>query len=143
MNLSLKELSRNFDTAPAASEQEIAAAESHFGFVFPTDYKDFLRVTNGLEGMVDNKYLVLWTAAELIELNVAYKVRDYIQDIIIFVSDGAEDAYAFDISGPNPLVVTLPFIGMGHIDNKKLADTFEAFLLPRIRAKGVIKRLFG
>ena len=77
------------------------------------------------------------------KLNLAYKVQAFIQNIIIFGSNGAEDAFAFDTSSAPPFIVKLPFIGMGYIPNEKLADTFQEFLVPRVGHKGFIKRLFG
>jgi hypothetical protein len=143
MNLSVTDLRKNFEISNPATNQEIAKVEKHFGYQFPTDYKEFLLLANGLEGGIDHEYLVLWGTSELIELNLAYQVQDFIQHIIIFGSDGAEEAFAFDTSGPSPFVVKLPFIGMGHIANEKLADSFEEFLVPRVQHKGFIKRLFG
>lgn len=143
MNLSIKELSKGFDIAGPATSLEITRIETHFGYLFPNDYKEFLQITNGLEGIANDEYLVLWGTSELIELNNAYKVQDYLQNIIIIGSDGAEDAFAFDISSVQPYVVKLPFIGMGHIPNEKLADTFEHFLIPRLQRKGIIGRSFG
>ncbi len=42
-------------------------------------------------------------------------------------------------------IVKLPFIGMGHIANEKLSDTFGDFLAFQIKDenKGLFKRLFG
>jgi len=41
-------------------------------------------------------------------------------------------------------IVKLPFIGMGHIANEKLSDTFSEFLSSQIKEnKGFLKRFFG
>jgi hypothetical protein len=139
----LTKLPEIFDISIPATHSEIAAAENHFNFSFPTDYKEFLLITNGLEGEVNNEYLVLWSIKELIELNTAYHVKEFIENIIIFGSDGAEEAFAFDISDTNPSIVKLPFIGMGYIPNEKLTDTFEGFLSSKVETKNFIKRFFG
>lgn len=70
MNLSLKDLRKNFDVANPATSQEIAQMEEHFGYRFPTDYRDFLLLANGLEGGIDHEYLVLWGTSELISFLV-------------------------------------------------------------------------
>jgi hypothetical protein len=142
MNLSLKDLEKDFIIARPASSEELAKIDRHFGYPFPADYKDFLMLTNGLEGGKDN-YLVLWRTSDLIELNVAYQVKDFVQNTILFGSDGAEDAFAFDISNPKPIIVRLPFIGMGHTPAEKLADTFGEFLASGIQQRSLLKRLFG
>ena len=135
MKLSLNELRKNFDTESPATHSEIARMEKYFGYLFPADYKEFLSLTNGLEGCINDEYLVLWGTHELIELNIAYQVKDFVKDVIIFGSDGAEDAFAFDVANPSPFIIKLPFIGMGHIANERLAGTFEEFLLPRVQLR--------
>ena len=137
-------LSSNFEILTPATINAIEKAELHFAFKFPTDYKDFLFFSNGLEGNTGDSYIVIWSIEELIELNEAYKVKDFISNLIIFGSDGAEDAYGFDISGVNCKIVRLPFIGMGHIPNELIGDTFYDFLSTIIKEnKSIFKRLFG
>jgi hypothetical protein len=143
MKPSLADLQKNFDTTSPATASEIARVEHHFGYLFPDDYKAFLSLTNGLEGSMNGDYLVLWSTNELIELNQAYQVANFVKHIIIFGSDGAEDAFAFDTAGPDPSIIKLPFIGMGHIPNERQAGSFEAFLLPRVQTKGFFQRLFS
>ena len=69
--------------------------------------------------------------------------KEFLSNIILIGSDGAEDAFGFDTT--NMTVVKLPFIGMGHIANQKLSDTFGDFLSSQIKEenKGFFKRLFG
>ncbi len=139
----LEKLANNFDTVSPATPSAIEAAEKFFNFKLPTDYKEFLQFTNGLEGETTDSYLVLWSAEELVELNQAYNVKEFLSNIILIGSDGAEDAFGFDTT--NMTVVKLPYIGMGHIANQKLSDTFGDFLSSQIKEenKGFFKRLFG
>ena len=138
-----EKLTNGFDTVSPARSSAIETAEKFFNLKLPTDYIEFLQFTNGLEGETTNSYLVLWGAEELVELNQAYNVKEFISNIILIGSDGAEDAFAFDIT--NMTIVKLPFIGMGHIANEKLSDTFGDFLAFQIKDenKGLFKRLFG
>ena len=128
MKLALTELVDRFATAAPAAPSEIAAIEKFFNYAFPADYKALLQTTNGLEGRTDRQYLVLWSTQELMDLNTAYQVKEFVADVIIFGSDGAEDAFGFDTSVPTVSIVKLPFIGMGYLPNEKLAGSFEAFL---------------
>lgn len=139
----LKKLANNFDTVSPATPSAIEAAEKFFNLKFPTDYKEFLQFSNGVEGETADSYLVLWSAEELVELNQAYNVKEFISNIILIGSDGAEDAFGFDTT--NMTIVKLPFIGMGHIANEKLSDTFCDFLSSQIKEenKSFFKRLFG
>jgi hypothetical protein len=138
----LKKLPDSFDMVSPATLSSIETAEEFFNFKFPTDYKEFLQFTNGLEGETSDNYLVLWSTEELIELNQAYNVKEFVSDIIIVGSNGAEEAFAYDTA--NMTIVNLPFIGMGHIANKKISDTFYGFLSSQIKDnKNFFKRLFG
>ena len=138
----LEKLANSFDTVSPAPLPAIETAEMFFDVKFPTDYKDFLQFTNGLEGETADNYLVLWSAEELVQLNQAYNVNEFVSNVIVIGSDGAEDAFAFDTT--NMTIVKLPFIGMGHIANEKLSDTFSEFLSSQIKEnKGFLKRFFG
>jgi hypothetical protein len=139
----LEKLTNTFDTFSPATLSAIETAEKNFNIKLPTDYKEFLQFTNGLEGETADSYFVLWSAEELVELNQAYNVKEFVSNIIIFGSDGAEEAFGFDTT--NMSIVKLPFIGMGHIPNEKLSDTFSDFLSSQIKveSKSFFKRLFG
>jgi len=139
----LEKLTNSFDTITPATTSAIETAEKFFNLQLPTDYKEFLQFTNGLEGETIDSYLVLWSVEEVVELNQAYNVKEFVSDIILIGSDGAEDAFAFDTT--NMTIVKLPFIGMGHIANEKLSDTFGDFLSSQMKEenKSFFKRLFG
>jgi len=129
---------RGFSVYAPATPAEIAEAEKSFNFSFPADYKEFVSLTNGLEGQTDQAYLVLWSVKELAELNSAYQVREFVRNIILFGSDGAEEAFGFDTSGmpTSPAsIVKLPFVGMGYITQERLAGSFEEFLSIKMPAK--------
>src|ERR1700743_1841159 len=134
MKLLLDSLARDFSISAPATLAEIAEAERWFNYSFPPDYKDFLSAANGLEGQANREYLVLWSTKELIDLNTAYKVKEFVTDVIIFGSDGAEEAFGFDISGSPAPIVQLPFIGMGYIPTRRLCGSFEEFLSLKIPA---------
>ena len=127
----LERLADSFDTVPPATVSAIERAEKFFNVNLPNDYKEFLQFTNGLEGETTDSYLVLWSAEELVELNQAYHANEFVSNIIIIGSDGAEEAFAFDTTNMN--VVRLPFIGMGYIPNEELSDTFSDFLSSQIK----------
>ena len=122
---------------------QLTTVEKFFNLKLPTDYKEFLQFTNGLEGETSRRYLVLWSAEELVELNQAYNVKEFVSNTILIGSDGAEDAFAFNTT--NMSIVKLPFIGMGHIANEKVSDTFGDFLSFQIKeeSKGFFKRFLA
>ena len=137
----LEKLANSFDTVSPATASAIETVEKFFNLKLPVDYKEFLQFSNGLEGETADSYLVLWTAEELIELNRAYNVKEFVSNIIIIGSDGAENAFAFDTIDMS--IVRLPFIGMGHIASEKFSNTFAGFLSSQIKEKkSFFKRLF-
>ena len=139
----LEKLAKSFETVSPATPSAIETAEKFFNLKLPTDYKEFLQYTNGLEGETTDSYLVLWSAEELVELNQGYNVKEFVSNIILIGSDGAEDAFGFDTT--NMTIVKLPFVGMGHIVNEKVSDTFGDFLSTQVKEenKGFFKRLFS
>jgi hypothetical protein len=65
----------------------------------------FLGRANGGEGLIGERYVRLWGAEELIEVNRGYNVAE-------FGTDGDGEAYAFDVSANDATVFEVPFIGM-------------------------------
>lgn len=138
----LEKLKERFETNPPATLSAIENAEWFFNIQLPTDYKEFLQFTNGLEGETTDSYLVLWSVEELVELNLAYNVKEFISNVIIIGSDGGEDAFAYDTT--NMTIIKFPFIGMGYIANEKLSDTLGDFLSFQMKVRAsFFKKLFG
>jgi hypothetical protein len=113
--------------APAAAE-EIAAAERVLKKSLPGDFREFLQLTNGGEGMIGENYVMLWSAEELGQYNESYQVNEYAPGLLLFGSDGGGEGYAFDTRTASPTVVTVPFVGMSLKYAKPVAPTFTAFL---------------
>ena len=138
----LNTISNNFEKNAPAATSAIEAIETYFNVQLPADYIQFLQFTNGIEGPIGDNYLVLWSAEEVIQLNQAYNVREFVSNILIIGSNGADEAFAFNTTDMS--IVNLPFIGMGHDVMDKLADTFEGFLASQINGnRNLFKRIFG
>ena len=144
MKFLFEKISKSFDVSAPATQTAIDLMEKHFNVKFPSDYKDFLLFSNGFEGYTKNGYIVIWGAEEMVQLNEDYHVKEFVSNIVIFGSDGAEDAFAFDTLENKFTIVRLPFIGMGHISNENMCGTFEEFLVSKADLKGgLLKRFFG
>jgi hypothetical protein len=126
----LETVASKFEITSGATDSMIEKLDTHFSLEFPNDYKEFLQFTNGLEGPTGDNYIVLWSVDEVIQLNRAYHVTEFVPNMIIFGSDGADEAFALDTT--NMTIVNFPFIGMGQIDSQKIAETFEDFLSSQI-----------
>jgi cell wall assembly regulator SMI1 len=105
----VSELELNEGATPGLIEE----VEAQLSVTLPTDYREFMAESNGVEGGVGaHSYLVLWQLEEIIPLNEAYAVREFAPGLILFGSDGGGEAYAFDARKASPTIVAVPFIGM-------------------------------
>lgn len=117
-----------FNKRLPASLEQIAAFSTTSGLTLPQDYTDFLKQSNGGEGIIGaNAYLILFTVDELASLNKAYHVEDYAPGLLIFGSDGGGEAFAFNV-GDSMRVIRVPFVGMDSSNVEPLANNFTAFI---------------
>jgi SMI1 / KNR4 family (SUKH-1) len=122
----LKEFAAN---GPAPAES-IETVEKHFGCTLPPQYKNFMTQRDGGEGFIGAQYLVLWRLGELIEFNRDYEAARYAPGLLLFGSNGAGEAFAFDTRVSEDMRIRMvPIIGMSLRDATPVADTFENFLV--------------
>ncbi|MDB5407355.1 MAG: hypothetical protein JWL84_2267 [Rhodospirillales bacterium] len=76
----------------------------------PPEYVQFLRDHDGFEGFAGEIYIVLWKAEDLIHLNHAYGLAQYVPGIFLIGSNGGGEAYAFDSHDASMPVLRIPFI---------------------------------
>jgi SMI1/KNR4 family protein SUKH-1 len=114
--------------APATSDA-LAALTAALDKPLPQDYMTFLERTNGGVGFIGKRYVILWSAEELIEVNRAYKVAEFFPNMFFIGTDGGGEAYAFDLSAKGATVFELPFIGLAS-DAWAIASSFDSFLAP-------------
>jgi hypothetical protein len=93
----------------------------------PEGYMAFLERTNGGEGFIGNRYVQLWRAEDLIEVNREYKTAEFFPNLFLIGSDGGGEAYAFDVSENEPTVFEVPFIGVSS-DARAIASSFDSFV---------------
>ena len=123
----LETLISGFQTNPGASQLSIRQFEMN-NFTLPTDFCEFLLRSNGGEGAIVEKYLVIWSLEELIAMNGAYQVSQYAPAIFLFGSDGAGEGFGFDRREDGLPIVALPFIGMNLAAVMRIAPDFASFL---------------
>ena len=124
-----KRLSAKLKTRPPAEPKDITEFEAARGIKLPTDYVSFMLQSDGAEGPVGkNGYLNLWKIGELIELNQAYRAEEFAPGLLLFGSDGGDEAFAFDTRVSGLPIVETPFVGMSLEDAIPLASTFTELL---------------
>ncbi|MCM1125183.1 MAG: SMI1/KNR4 family protein [Lachnospiraceae bacterium] len=107
--------------------QDNIQTETEFEFtLFLGDYRGYLYQWNGGVGMIgDNSFLNLWKLKEIVELNKEYEVNEYLTNVILIGSDGADTAYGINAQGK---YIEVPFIGMDDAEVEIIADSFEKFI---------------
>lgn len=118
----------NFSTRPNATDVVIADVQRDIGVELPPDYIEFLKLTNGGEGFIGDRYVILFPVEVLADLNKAYQVEVYVPGLLIFGSNGGGEAFGFDTRRSPWAVVQVPFIGMDWTLAKPYAATFGAFV---------------
>lgn len=118
----------NYLTRPGADRAAVLQAGAALGFEPPGDYIAALTYTDGGEGFVGQQYLRLYSVAELVELNAAYRVSAFAPGLFVIGSNGSSEAYGFDTRTVPAPVVQVPFIPLDFQYADVRGDTFLGFL---------------
>ena len=110
---------------PASTEALASLPKS-----LPESYFAFLTRANGGEGFIGDRYVRLWRAEELAEMNRAYKTEEFFPDFFFIGSNGGGEAYAFDLSRIDAGVFEVPFIGLP-TEAKPISNSFDSFVATR------------
>lgn len=110
MENNLKKYLNNLSLNTPASLSEIKDVEDKLGVKLPKDYIDFMMFSNGCEGSIGESYIVMWPIEELVQCNEDYEVEDYVPGLILFGSNGAGEAYGFDMRGEQVSYIMVPFM---------------------------------
>jgi len=118
--------------APPASEGSITSSVVQIGFDLPSDYLDFLRVSNGGCGDIPVQpwgFDSLWGIEELADCNRDYEVAKYCPGFFGIGSSGGGEMFAFDMRSSQPWrIVVIPFIGMEPSAALPVAPDFRSFV---------------
>lgn len=114
-----------FTFGSPATTEAIGIAEDQLGICLPQDYVGFLVRSNGGEGWVDSTYLQLMKVEDLYPRFQRLSRIPWARQLVVFATDGASRAFAFDLSSqPHRIVAT-------HFDDLKqrkwIADSFQEF----------------
>lgn len=104
----LGELISGLELRPGASIEAIAGLERHFEFRFPSDYAQFLTMSDGAEGTVGEWHIRLYSTAELLERNRAWTAQGFKPYFVIFADDGDSEAFVFATRPMAPWITQMP-----------------------------------
>ena len=111
---------------PPAKEDQIMLLESQLGIRLPDDYKDFLRVTNGFAGFV-NEFYVDFDSVEKVCQSTQQTCAEFFPGMIYIGTDGGLEMFVIDTRKTPFQFGLLPYIGSFE-DFIPLGDTFEKFV---------------
>lgn len=124
----LDELLAQFNRNPGATDAAIRDCELALAVDLPSDFKRFLKLSNGGEGPIGtNSYLQLWRVEQIPSRNDDYGVAEFAPGIVIFGTDGGGEAYAFDYRRGETQVISIPIhLELEYV--RRLSGTFDGFL---------------
>jgi len=97
----------------------------------PKEYLALLRYSDGGEGKLnlETGWFMLWSSAEVIELNKGYEIDKNLPGYFGFGSNGGGELLAFDMESGRPWkIVMIPFIPMSAKEAEVIANNFEEFI---------------
>lgn len=128
MKEKIRELTHNMKYNNGVLNKTIVDVQSKLNCNFPEGYVEFMENSNGAAGFIGGSYLLLWKIEEIIPLNNAAGVDEFVPGFILFGSDGGGEAYAFDTRDDITKLVQVPFVGMEYKEAIILGETFFDFL---------------
>jgi hypothetical protein len=105
-----------------------AKAEDLDPLDLPKDLRDFLEKQNGGLGMLGNRPLDLWSAAQIAKEAESQDVSLAIPGLLLFGSDGGAEGYGFLQRLQKKNYGRISLLAAGAHEFEGLADTFEGFL---------------
>jgi SMI1 / KNR4 family (SUKH-1) len=129
MAVDIRQFADGLISHPEATNAAIIQSEKQLGMKLPVEYVEFLKLTNGGEGLIGkNAYVMLWGVEELASMNQSYEVQKYAPGLLIFGSDGGGEAYGFDTRTPQWPIVQVPFVGLAWNLARPMGKSFNIFL---------------
>jgi hypothetical protein len=123
MNTDAEGLLSNTDKKPPCPPRELVDFLERVGPIPHQDYLDFIANHNGCSGPVGaDGYLSLWPADEVVSRTE--DLAEFAPGLLLFASDGGNEAFAFDKRHARWPIVMVPMIGISHEDAIPVAATF-------------------
>ncbi|PKX82696.1 SMI1/KNR4 family protein [Pectobacterium peruviense] len=113
-----------------ASDTEWETIESSTALIFPPDYREFMKWSDGGEGRLSHVYLSIWPSTQIVKLNQDYKINHYLGDRVLAIgSDGGSICFLLDYRFTD--TPTFASVNIGDLDPRKMksiASTFTSAL---------------
>jgi hypothetical protein len=89
---------------PGASAKTISDVGHRLRFAFPSDYVEFMYLSNGAEGWVGESYVALRPIEDLVAWCEGYRAVNPELDLVPFGTNGAGEVFAFALSAGSAIV---------------------------------------
>jgi hypothetical protein len=125
---------------PLPTFTPIEAVEAGCGRALPADMKYFYQwFSDGGEGRLPGGYLSLYRMSEIPEIQEQYRVKAALPDVVVFASDGGDEAFAFVLSRHADTarypVVQFSLGAMEQDAVEQVGEDFEDFLRRRLHLR--------
>ena len=93
----IKDLERiGWNSNKETNLNDIVIVEEQLHIVFPEDYLEFLKWSNGGEGYIGENYISFWKVEDLAALNTEYQIQKYLSEKFLGIgTDGGGICYGF------------------------------------------------
>lgn len=122
----------HFQEKSNQTKEHIKNIENVFSLKLPKDYKQFIKMSNGGEGWINETYLDVWNIETIIPYHSDYEFHKYLnKNIIAFGTDGSDNVWAFSYekNKESPKVIKFSFGDMDMDEIEKISDSFSDFLI--------------
>ena len=123
-----RDILATLDTTAPVPDELLQQAQNQYSGALPSDYVEFLRLTNGAEGDLGNLYVQLWSLERMLESTTDYSVDEFAPGLLLFGSDGGGEAFGFDCRTTPWKIVQIPFIPLDWKEAITVGDSFITFL---------------
>lgn len=125
--------------APSASSNEIEQLKEevyrYIGHTLPEEYLDFLKWSNGGEGLIGKMYVAFWKSQEVVRVNREdHQIHKWWPNVLGIATDAGDYAYVLDLThwatdGECPVYKIELGALFGHYDEAtRLGDSFLDWL---------------
>ena len=119
----------NFPQRSAEARPHVAAIEEKIGIQLPMDYKRYLSNYAGFAGFINQEYVELWNAEEILEANKDCEISAYLPGILGIGGNGAGELIGLEQSPYGQFRIVLsPLIGLSPENTIVIGNSFHDFL---------------
>ena len=120
---------RSFEREDGISRQGLDNLIAFAASPLPADYLDLLKFSNGASGWLRERYLVIYSADEVISINRFAKMETILPNMIIFGSNGGGTSFLLELGQSNlSTIYRCEDVDLGNESLIRISSSMESFL---------------